>query len=162
MNSLLQKRYHMKKLIGFFLLLSLMACNTATSTSSDTENESARGSESTDFQLNDGHHAQNSLDWFGTYEGTLPCADCPGIKTTIVLNQDNTYSKTAEYIGKENGLFAEEGKIEWHKNGRDITLLPTKGESEIYKVIEGCLVRMDREGNEITGDLASHYILKKM
>jgi uncharacterized lipoprotein NlpE involved in copper resistance len=160
----------MKKLFGFILLLSLLACNTSTNSSNNTETDSAKANEvasgSTDSsaanaKLNDGHNAQNSLDWFGTYEGTLPCADCPGIKTTIVLNQDNTYSKTAEYIERENSRFTEEGKIEWHDNGREITLIPTKGESEIYKVTEGSLVMLDKEGNEITGNLAPNYILKK-
>lgn len=161
----------MKRLIGLMLLASLFACNTAnnqedgtTKNTEDTSNSIAPGSANATAnpQLNDGHNAQNSLDWFGTYEGTLPCSDCPGIKTTIVLNQNNTYSKTSEYIGKENPKFDEEGKIEWHDNGRDITLIPTKGESEIYKVIEGSLVMLDREGNEITGELAPHYILKKL
>ena len=28
----------------------------------------------------------------GTFKGTLPCADCPGIDTTLVLNADGTYT----------------------------------------------------------------------
>ena len=27
----------------------------------------------------------------GTYEGTLPAADCPGIKTVLTINPDSTY-----------------------------------------------------------------------
>ena len=27
----------------------------------------------------------------GTYEGTLPAADCPGIKTVLTINADSTY-----------------------------------------------------------------------
>lgn len=161
----------MKRLTTLILLAFLFACNSSTSTDGDatkaneevtSSNATATDDATSNPQLNDGHNAQNSLDWFGTYEGTLPCADCPGIKTTIVLNQDNTYTKTAEYLEKPNGKFTEEGKIEWHSNGRDITLVPTKGESEIYKVIEGSIVKLDMEGNEIKGDLAPNYILKKM
>ena len=29
---------------------------------------------------------------FGTYEGTLPAADCEGIKTILVINEDKTYT----------------------------------------------------------------------
>lgn len=75
----------MKRLIGLMLLASLFACNTAnnqedgtTKINEDTSKSIAPGSAdgTTNPQLNDGHNAQNALDWFGTYEGTLPCADC--------------------------------------------------------------------------------------
>ncbi|WP_111307838.1 copper resistance protein NlpE N-terminal domain-containing protein [Confluentibacter sediminis] len=29
---------------------------------------------------------KQSVDWAGSYEGILPCADCKGIKTLIVFN----------------------------------------------------------------------------
>ena len=31
------------------------------------------------------HNSRNALDWAGTYEGVLPCADCPGIQTRLSL-----------------------------------------------------------------------------
>jgi uncharacterized lipoprotein NlpE involved in copper resistance len=34
----------------------------------------------------------------GTYEGTLPAADCPGIKTVLTLNADSTYQYSADYF----------------------------------------------------------------
>jgi uncharacterized lipoprotein NlpE involved in copper resistance len=37
------------------------------------------------------HNSRISLDWAGTYEGVLPCADCPGTKTRLTLNQDGSY-----------------------------------------------------------------------
>ncbi|MCE7031617.1 copper resistance protein NlpE [Lysobacter sp. GX 14042] len=33
----------------------------------------------------------------GTFEGTLPCADCPGIDTTLVLAPDGTFQLTDAY-----------------------------------------------------------------
>ena len=36
----------------------------------------------------DMHNAENSLDIAGVYKGVLPCADCEGIETTIVLKDD--------------------------------------------------------------------------
>src|SRR5690606_19199026 len=48
----------------------------------------------------DEHNAQNSLDWMGTYEGILPCADCEGIKTTIILKEDGTYSSKETYLNR--------------------------------------------------------------
>lgn len=33
-------------------------------------------------------NSMTSVDWVGSYQGILPCADCEGIKTQIVLNKD--------------------------------------------------------------------------
>ena len=33
----------------------------------------------------DGHNAENALDYTGTYEGTIPAADCPGINVSVEL-----------------------------------------------------------------------------
>lgn len=39
----------------------------------------------------------------GTYEGTLPAADCPGIKTVLTLNADSTYQYSADYLERKDG-----------------------------------------------------------
>ena len=41
----------------------------------------------------DNHTARNALDWPGSYEGTLPCADCPGIRTRLTLMKDGRYER---------------------------------------------------------------------
>ena len=46
---------------------------------------------------------------FGTYEGTLPAADCEGIKTILVINEDKTYTLKSEYIGREDATFETSG-----------------------------------------------------
>ncbi len=45
-----------------------------------------------------GDNSQNSLDWNGTYEATLPCADCPGIKTILTLVADQTFTLSSTYL----------------------------------------------------------------
>ena len=40
------------------------------------------------------HNSMNSLDWAGKYEGTLPCADCEGIKYIVELKKDGTPKKS--------------------------------------------------------------------
>ena len=37
------------------------------------------------------HNSMNSLDWAGKYEGTLPCADCEGIKYIVELKKDGNF-----------------------------------------------------------------------
>lgn len=107
----------------------------------------------------DMHNAENSLGIAGTYSGTLPAADCPGIKTTLVLNNDHTFSLTSEYLEREakvteGGNYAVSGNIlTLAFSGEDRTLR--------CKVGENTLTLLDGDGNEVTGDLAPMYVLKK-
>lgn len=114
------------------------------------------------YELPIGDNSQVSLDWAGVYEGILPCADCTGIKTTILLNNDLTYIKKVEYLeGKENeNIFVETGKFEWDRTGSSITLL-SDNDLRQYKVGENQLFHLDNDGRVITGQLAAMYVLKK-
>ncbi|HAY3542728.1 TPA: copper resistance protein NlpE [Elizabethkingia anophelis] len=107
----------------------------------------------------DGHNAQNSLDWAGTYEGTLPCADCPGIKTTITLKDDNTYTISEEYLERKTKA-EDKGKFEWDKSGSKVSLISKDGKRQ-YFVGENQLIHLDMDGKEITGPNKDLYILKK-
>jgi heat shock protein HslJ len=108
-----------------------------------------------------GDNSQNSLDWKGVYKGVLPCADCEGIETTINLKSGGTFKRIQKYLGKEDGLFADEGTFQWDERGSKITLSGKQGESQMYLVGENVLFHLDKEGNRITGDLAPNYILPK-
>lgn len=35
----------------------------------------------------------------GVYSGVLPAADCEGIRTTLYIRPDGTYTRISEYIG---------------------------------------------------------------
>ncbi len=41
-----------------------------------------------------------SVDWPGTYQGILPCADCEGIKTQLLINKDLNYILRLSTWGK--------------------------------------------------------------
>lgn len=108
------------------------------------------------------HTAYNSLDWQGTYQGVLPCADCAGIEYTLTLNDDLTYILTQVYQGKEDTkALTSEGKFHWEKNGSVITLEDESDTPNQYFVGENILMKLDINGEKITGDLASLYNLKK-
>jgi copper homeostasis protein (lipoprotein) len=49
-----------------------------------------------------------SIDWAGNYQGILPCADCEGIKTQILLNKDLSYVLETQYLGKDEKNFSGE------------------------------------------------------
>ncbi|TYR37899.1 copper resistance protein NlpE [Sphingobacterium phlebotomi] len=105
------------------------------------------------------HNSQNSVDWMGTYEAVLPCADCPGIKTVLVLHEDETFQISSEYLERDT-KFEDEGTFEWQNNG-SIVHLKGKDTDVKLKVGENRLFQLDQEGKEITGELAEHYIYKK-
>lgn len=105
-------------------------------------------------------NSKNSLDWAGTYIGTLPCANCEGIKTTLSLFADGTFKRTIEYLGKKGETFSDEGKFEWNKEGSVISLIDNSGNQK-YKVGENQLFHLDNNGNQIKGNLSENYILAK-
>jgi uncharacterized lipoprotein NlpE involved in copper resistance len=82
----------MKNILCFIFILALTAC----SGNSDVKNSSANKQ----VQLPE----NNSVTVF---EGTLPCADCDGIKTTLTLFQNKpknqyTYKLHEVYLGQNN------------------------------------------------------------
>lgn len=103
------------------------------------------------------HNSRNSVDWAGTYQGTLPCADCPGISTTVMLDQDGDYTLITSYLERGDSVYTETGKFTWDDAGSQITL-----DDRRFQVGENRLIQLDTEGNRITGNLAEHYILQKM
>ncbi len=103
------------------------------------------------------HTAQNSLDYIGTYTGTFPAADCPGINVELVLNKDYSYTQSMDYIDR-NTKFTEKGKFTVEGN---ILTLMSNDMNQYYKVGENKLTRLDSDKQPVTGPMADMYILKK-
>lgn len=113
----------------------------------------------TETAVSEMHTSEISLDYAGMYEGTLPAADGPGIKTQLSLNKDKTFKLISEYIGKKNAVFTDSGSYMIQK---DIVTLDMKEDRPVYyKLEEGRVVRLDGEKRVVTGPLAEHYILKQ-
>ncbi|AZA82598.1 copper resistance protein NlpE [Chryseobacterium lactis] len=106
-----------------------------------------------------GDTSENAVDWNGTYEAVVPCADCPGIKTSLTLNNDKTFSISEEYIDR-NSKNQDKGSFTWDATGSIITL-KGKTANYKYKVGENALYQLDMEGKEITGPNKDLYIFKK-
>ncbi|GAA5220818.1 hypothetical protein GCM10025777_14480 [Membranihabitans marinus] len=48
-----------------------------------------------------------------TYSGTLPCADCPGIETTLTINEsDQEFALQSIYLDRKDGLFESSGNMD--------------------------------------------------
>lgn len=106
------------------------------------------------------HNAMNSLDWAGNYVGTLPCADCEGIKYSVELKKDGNFFIEQEYLGKET-VYQDEGFYKWDASG-SILYLNSNISPLVLKVEENRLKVLDQEAKEITGNLKDKYILKKV
>ena len=108
-------------------------------------------------------NSQNSLDWPGVYTGIVPCADCDGIETVVIIHKDLTYRVQTKYIGKSTEVFDKRGTFVWDKSGNSVELqgiatgtMPTR-----YRVEENQLIQLDLKGKKIAGEQASRYVLKK-
>ena len=109
-----------------------------------------------------GDNSQTSLDWSGVYTGTLPCADCEGILTTLTLNDNLTYNRATTYLGKTMTPRIETGKFTWDKGGSTIYLQNAdKSGPNGYLVGENHLKQLDMDGHIITGNMADLYQLHK-
>jgi copper homeostasis protein (lipoprotein) len=139
---------------------------TACGTKATTEN-AANGVDSTAMTADtlvadNAHTAQNALDWNGMYKGVVPCADCEGIETVLVLNTDNTYLLRTTYLGKGDAAPVERtGTLTWNAAGNTVILAGIENAPNQYFVGENALTQLDMTGNKITGQLAEKYILAK-
>lgn len=135
--------------------LSLLACQQG----KPHNNSSAPSEEQLENYVDSTHTAQNVLDWAGTYTGTTPCADCPGIKINLKINRDQTFVLKSIYLERQDTL-DQKGTFKWLNNGSTIQLEAEDLNTQ-FKVGEDQLLQLDQAGNEINGALANLYILKK-
>lgn len=154
------KKTNMKKTLFVFgiAMITLVGCK-------NEEKKQVINAETMDEVVSDvvdEHNSQNSLDWSGVYEGTLPCADCEGIKTVIELKEDNTYTISQTYLkGPVNTEeFKNNGTFSWDEAGLKV-ILKNGEETSQYKVGENQITMLNANGEMAEGELADFYILKK-
>ena len=140
--------------LSLMLLFSNIACaNRKTNTKVSNET----------VEIVDMHVSENSLDWQGSYTGTLPCADCEGIYTILTLNEDQSYTLTSTYLGEENETAIEKGSFEWREDGSIILIGEGAiSENNLYQVVENKILKLDAEGMPINGPLSEFYKLNKL
>jgi len=107
-----------------------------------------------------GDTTENSLDWSGRYKGVLPCADCQGIETTLILKDDYTFHLIRTYLGKPGKTFSKNGKFGFTNNGSTVVLGGVDKPNR-YFIGEGYATQLDIGGEVIEGPLADEYVLNK-
>ncbi len=90
----------------------------------------------------------------GIYVGTLPCADCEGIETELILHS-STYQLSSTYLNKKDEPFKESGPYTWNPKDRIISL----DNGRQFQVEKGKLYLLNLKGQRIEGPLAGRYIL---
>jgi uncharacterized lipoprotein NlpE involved in copper resistance len=101
-------------------------------------------------------------DWQGTYSGTVPCADCPGINVEITLNSDLTYIMNLTYIDGES-IAPVSGSFTWNSTGTAIDLQGVNegGGFEHFSVQENKLILLSTTGEAIESISGHNYTLTK-
>lgn len=137
-----------KNLIFPVLLTAFMACNNnTTSSGNDSTVQNTTPGKSTPTVIN------------GTYQGTLPCADCPGMDYQISLFNDHTFSELVAYRGRGQGIATVETGT-WKQTSDSTVMILKKTDSSSFLAAEGKLLLLDTKGKRIEGMLAGNYILK--
>ena len=140
-------------------ILILAAAALLAACGGNTQKKAASGGAETVAEAPDMHTAETSLDYQGTYAGTLPAADCPGIETRLTLKKDGTFNLHMKYIDRDAEFDTKGG---YSVRGNLLTLTPENGEEvEYYKVEENRLRRLDADKQPVTGPLDENYVLKK-
>ena len=140
----------MKKYTLLFLLVFVVSC----------QKQTKKDNKSND-SLAISHNAKNSLDYIGTYKGILPCADCEGLETEIIINENATFCLKTKYQGKGDKVFEQKGTFAWNKAGNTIVFTEIKNAPNQYFVGENKLTQLDNSGKKITGSLSTAYVLSK-
>ncbi len=112
--------------------------------------------------MSDSHTSEQALNWNGVYKGTLPCADCSGIETTVTLNNDKTYEKIEKYLGKDNANFQEKGTFAFTDNATKIILTDSSQTKTQYAIGENHLILLGQDGKPSTTPMADQYRLQKV
>lgn len=147
--------------LAFILCLCFYGCKNNKDKDSESDAQTPVSVSTTTKEVPLGDTSENSLDWNGQYKGTLPCADCEGINTTLTLKASGDFRRSLEYIGKSENTIEETGIFSWDASGSNITLSLEDGSTQSYKVGENRLWQLDQNGERIAGELADKYLLYK-
>lgn len=96
----------------------------------------------------------------GTWAGTIPCADCPGISYTLRLEPDSTYRERMVYEGRSATPFVQTG--EWDVNAGRLRLNKQSKGRSLFELAGDTLLMLDADGNRIKSPLADAYTLQKL
>lgn len=122
-----------------------------------------RGSEQnisnlTDMQT-DGHTSRNSLDWNGTYTGTLKGLENENFTVFLSLEVDGIYTIELKQEGKND--IVKRNKINWSQDGQRIELFDVNEILNNFFVGENYLIQLNQKGElPAEGDKMNYQLNK--
>ncbi len=94
-----------------------------------------------------------------TFAGTIPCADCPGIRYQVNLLPDHTFASRMTYLERKTE-FADHGSWQLANDGKSVVLQGERGAREQFALHDADTLRkLDADGHEINSQF--NYDLKR-
>lgn len=96
----------------------------------------------------------------GTFSGTLPCADCPGIDTTLELKADGSYQLNEIHHGQKNDAQAFDGTWTAEANDQHVRLDPNskREDDRLYEIVSNEEIRMLGKDGQPAADTLNHSL----
>ena len=142
----------MKKLIHILSFYSLLLCGCNNSADNTTSTEDS-------VKIKTAVVDSVALKASGIYGGFVPCADCEGIETYLLLNSDMTYRLEETYYKKDEKVFSTNGN--WKMENGKIVLYANNEVRLSFLPDGNKLWQLDNEGRRISGNLGNKYVLNK-
>ena len=86
------------------------------------------------------------ISWVGHYAGSLPCTDCPGIRTLLSLYEDGSYILSMKRETVSALPVIQRGQTSWSADRRMLQL-DRNGEYRRYAYQAGQLQQLDADGS---------------
>lgn len=160
----------MMKKLSYFILTAIIAlsssCGSSNSSTKSTVNPHAQKHQQAhqEFAM---QNAQKKLaddfikDIAGNYLGNVPCADCESIKYQLKLNENLSYTLKLMYKGRSEEIIQINGFYSLTEKFL-ILLDENAGTMNYLNKVDNGLLLLDKDGNEIQGDMAAAYHLNRV
>jgi uncharacterized membrane protein/uncharacterized lipoprotein NlpE involved in copper resistance len=98
----------------------------------------------------------------GSYQGTLPCADCPGIDYQISLYDNNRYKTLMVYRERNHGRPVVDTGTWKIEQDSMVRIILSGQPKQTFLFEDGRLYQLNENGQRVTGALADNYILRPL
>ncbi|MGQ1889802.1 META domain-containing protein [Thermophagus sp. OGC60D27] len=95
----------------------------------------------------------------GKFTGILSCLDCPGIETTITINEDGTYQLTKTYINKNIASLKERGIVHKTDSKRKLLLVDHNHNKTYIRIQKNGILILERNGKPVNTKKSDNYLL---
>ncbi|PAU92653.1 hypothetical protein CK503_15580 [Aliifodinibius salipaludis] len=143
----------MKKVSFLFLVafIAITSCNNAEKQSLKEQSK-----------VTSEQRAQSERSITGVYSGTLPCADCPGIETSLKFKPQNKVEKTTLYLDSNDTEKTMKGSYKINTDDGLIVVTLSDNKKEFYRMkSDSAIVMLNSDKKEVTGPIADAYVLTK-